>query len=260
MAVCVGSCLEIQAGLLNAKVSPDSCNSLECRANGLYVPGVNIVDVVAPCIDIGITDQGIVPGTFCHQFAIGATPIISDDACNGFECRVDGMWAPQPQPAESGIVTQVLNNLIGVPMVTGNVVFYGNVCATITNTSTCCSLSGIVHVDFGNLGATVQPNTLLRSGIEISTNGGGSWSAAGPPKNWDIDTNGFAAQTQHSLYGDDEFWVAPGSLGPGVALALCARLRLEVFNGSLLLFMPAGAGAAGGEINWNFVPSGGCPT
>lgn len=69
-----------------AKVDVAGTNQLTCGVNGLFVPAGSVEVGNTACIDLA--------GTGFTGDPILATPDLSVDVANGFECRADGIWTP----------------------------------------------------------------------------------------------------------------------------------------------------------------------
>lgn len=99
MAICVGDGLDVVDGLLVAKASPDACNGLQVRANGLWSECVNniagAVDQLSPqsvLLPIAISNPSgnpLTPTTFGFLNDNSSTSI---HVCNTTCCTVTGSF------------------------------------------------------------------------------------------------------------------------------------------------------------------------
>lgn len=213
ISICVGCGLEVVAGILQVDVDG---TTIGCGANGI--------------------------------FAIAPFPGISTDACNGTKLGTDGkVWSPCPE----GIAFIDTNNSpqIGtIPLATvgpNGTYDFESVIVSITNTSACCTVSGIMSFMSGFTG-TIDAASKLTAEMAAQEDGGAYVNAS--PASYEIFQNLHATDPlawASNLY--DQIW---STWAPGQVKTFRARTRFTQVTG-------AGDVLTGGvfELQWTLVPT-----
>lgn len=222
MAICIGCGLKVNSstGLLEVELRPGG--GIACDPDGsdagLYLSGASTTG--SNCIDVASGVVSINP---------------SEDACNGIQCRANGLYAPKPDSLtginNSGSTQAAPVGVNGTEAPGGNVyTFNATNTLSITNTL-CCNVFGLVRITAGGLKmGTAGPGLLIEGFLEISTDGG-AYIGANPGGSKVIHNNSTTAQ----LWGDfnnivDNLWRAP--LAPSAITTYHARMRYVVTSGS----------------------------
>lgn len=169
MAICVGCGLTTSGGLLVVEVSPDACNGLECRGNGLYVP----------CPD-------------------SVTGIISNTSPQAGLLPFDGLGPSNTYDFDSPTIS-ITNDL-------------------------CCTVSGRLSVQVGGLLAGLEPTSKTTSSILVNPNGAG-FGASAPDTSKINHNNGTGVLDVDFNNTQDVNWVI---ITAGATLTYQARFRLLV--------------------------------
>jgi hypothetical protein len=218
MAICVGCGLEVVDGILQVDVDGTTIN---CGGSGLFV---------------------VIP-----------YPGISTDACNGISLGTDGkIWSPCPEGI-AGIDNNAGSGAAFPTVMVGpnNTYDWDSVIVTITNTSACCTVSGMISFQTGFQG-TLDPEAKLSSQMRINTDGGGFVPSS--PSSYEVFHN--VSTTTVQSWASNLYDQVFATFTPGQVRTFQAQERFTLISGP-------GTGAQDGtvdsgnifEIQWTLVPT-----
>jgi hypothetical protein len=213
MSICVGCGLEVVDGILQVDVDG---TTVTCGASGLTATATSF-------------------------------PGISTDACNGSKLGTDGkVWSPCPEGI-TGINNSASPNIGDIPltMVTAGVYNFESVAVAITNTSACCTVSGMVSFMSGFQGS-IEAQSLLTAQMAVKEDAGAFINSS--PASYEIFHNLHA--TDSMAWSSNLYDQIHSSWAPGATHTWTARTRFTQTNGD-------GDVTAGGffELQWNLVPT-----
>lgn len=240
-----------------------------CVGCGLTVSGTGLLEVLLrPGGGISCDNSGADAGLFvttattgsnCIDVASGVVSInLSEDACNGLQCRGNGLYAPCPDSivdrAGSGSTTATPVGVNGTATPPNNYIFESTDTITICNT-TCCTVSGRLTVSAGGIYALpAGPGLIIEGFLETSTN-------AGPY----IGASPLGSRLVHNNHGTNDLFADFNNLHDNVVTTLAptecvtvrSRVRYTVTSGALT------SGTLGGasqqfEYQWDLNQTGCC--
>ena len=238
VSICVGCGLKVSGtGLLEVQLRPGGgldCDNSGDANDGLFVTaasttGSNCIDVVGGVVSVNL----------------------SEDACNGLQCRANGLYAPCPD-SETGINSQGSANQGDIPLNvnTGGAATFDlvTIAAVSICNPTCCTASGRISVMSGGIFIDADPGYLGSTNLQISIDGGGF--ASSPVAEIWCDNNTASIQRFDLNNLEDDFW---SNLGSGACTTVAARIRTVV---------SAGTGTINGilvfETQWDLNQTGCC--
>jgi hypothetical protein len=215
MPLCVGDCFEVVDGILQLQVDP--AGGLECGVSGL-------------------------------KANFPAAPGASPDACNGFEVRGNGLYAPCPD-AVVGVHQWVGSevNPLEVSSAGDGIFDWPSSLATIAN-GLCCDVGGRISSRAG--GIRLQMNDGFRAVCDLQVNiNGGGWATAVPATTiYCENSQGVDINIGLNNLLDENYLV----VAAGASATYEARIHLDVSAGTADAF-----GIPAVEINW-VMPQTGC--
>ena len=157
----------IQADIVLGGAVGGCQNATVCNADGLYTPALQFNDT--NCIDL--TLAGCV---------VTANPVIDPDACNGLECRANGMFVNNDIQAVALQATTASGAFVvglgGIPA--GFTQFGGTTTLNVTNPSNCnpMAFTRTVPASTANIINSCGLVANVEGALQYSTNGGGTWN------------------------------------------------------------------------------------
>lgn len=169
-----------------------------------------LIGDIGPCFEL--------EGDGCNT-PLQATLRISDDPCNGLECRGDGLFveadqSPLPDPVSRTDNTPGFPGLGPFNGTNALLVVDGPVCINIVNPSTCRNM--ITTGTIGGFTDVGRINGAMQAQFEVSDNVGGPWQV--------VHRNGQAEPTPASRATQNAAWEGNEVvIGPGGNRTICTR-------------------------------------